>query len=248
MTDKDLDAPLRRRADAGRRPRGRAGDRGRALGPLHRRSDRGAAHAARGRAPAPAAAPALAPACRTCDRGLRGRGRARRAARQRGRRPDAAGTGTGTRQGAAGRARIVSVRSTSAHDYDPQRRTARSTRRRSSGRRPRPEHLVDDRELPATAVTKAKRTGRRRASTSTPSPTSTPRDMEILSRRRAGAPSSMPRPTAGPDDAPATSWKQVGGGTRREAQAALRAQHRRQALPLLPGLDHRAAAGRQPGR
>ena len=33
MTDKDLDAPLRRRAVAGRRPRGGAGDRGRAPGP-----------------------------------------------------------------------------------------------------------------------------------------------------------------------------------------------------------------------
>ena len=54
-------APLPRRPVAGRRPRGRAGDRGRALGHLDRRGDRGHPHAARPRPP-PAAVPHAPPA------------------------------------------------------------------------------------------------------------------------------------------------------------------------------------------
>ena len=49
-------APLRRRPVAGRRPRGRAGDRGRPLGHLDRRGHRGHPHAA-GPRPPPAAVP-----------------------------------------------------------------------------------------------------------------------------------------------------------------------------------------------
>ena len=112
-------APLPRHRHAGRRPRGGAGDRGRALGPVDRRGDRRAAHAAAVRAP-PAAVPHAPPAAGRSRSSLllavgaalvvlllkEGVDRAER------------GTGAGNIEAPAGE-QVVSVASTSANDYDP---------------------------------------------------------------------------------------------------------------------------------
>ena len=111
-------APPRRGRGRGR-PRGRARRRGLAHRHLDRRGDRGAAHAAGRRAPAAAAAAAAArarAAARPDDRG--GRRRASTCCSTRPPSARSAGTGAGHEHAAPGE-QIVSVKRTSANDYDP---------------------------------------------------------------------------------------------------------------------------------
>ena len=138
-------------------------------------------------------------------------------------------------------------RSTSAHDYDPQSADGEEHPERAPpGRRPRPGHVVDDRELqrradhegqrerpPGRRHLRRRQAGRQRHADGDPEQARLARRALRRARRRRCRRRST------------TGWTRVGGGSVTKAQAALRAQHRRHALPLLPGLDHRAAAGRQ---
>ena len=83
------------------------------------------------------------------------------------------------------------------------------------------------------------------ASTSTPSRRSTAARWRSRRPSRAGRWSSTARAREPPDEWPSDVWTRVGGGTVEQAQAELQARHRRPPLPLLPRLDHGAAAGRR---
>ena len=102
-------------------------------------------------------------------------------------------------------------------------------------------------------ATAARRSRARRASasTSTPRPASRPPRSRSTRRSPAGRPRSTSRPTAPRPTARPGRAARLEGGRRRQGQAqapALHVAHRRQALPLLPRLDHEAAARRRARR
>ena len=181
MTDKDLAPPLRRRPVAGRRPRGRAGDRGRPPGHLDRRGDRGHPHAA-GARQAPAAVPDAPPGLAA------GRDRAARAsarvivgcspcARCRTHAQRGTGAGQGRQADAGGHQDRLGRR---APPPTPTTRSATTTEHSDEASR-----AVDRDD--GTAWTTESYDGRHRgrgqgrasASTSTPSPRSRPSQMQI---------------------------------------------------------------------
>ena len=238
-------APLRRRHLAGRRPRGRAGARGRPPGHLDRRGHRGHPHAARPRPP-PAAVPdaPLAAGARDhrADR-RRGRDRDHRSSSARSRPRVERGTGPGRleqstpdrHQGRLGPARAPPTTTTrSATTRSTTRRLARVVDR-DDGTSWSTESYQDGLEgagktgvgiyidaKPKVAAVRCRSTRPTRAS-----------------RRR----STPPRPGPVPEVRP----RRLDEGRRRhrlEHRQALQARHRRHRVPLLPRLDHEARPGR----
>ena len=248
MTDKDLAHAPPRRRDARGRPRGRARRGGVAHRHVDRRGDRGPAHAAgraRRRLPLRLRLRAARPAADPDDR----RGRRRSSTCSSTRRPSApsAGTGSGQTKAAPGE-QIVSVKSTSANDFDPlgddKEEHGDEARLR---RRPGLRHRVDDRALRRQHAQQADRGAgrrplhRRRAVGQRP----LARDPDARAGLEAG---DLRREHPADGRVAQRGWTKLADGTVDEAQADVQARHRGPALPLLPRLDHRAAARQGPGR
>ncbi len=237
--------PPPRRGEPGARPRGRARRRGRAHGDVHGRGDRGAAHAARRHAPAPAAAAPPAHSGAAADPDDRGRRRGAVPAARPGRRSRAEGHGDGDHHGRARREDRVGQ----AHLGErlrPARRRRGALQRGVPGRRSGPGHRLDDRDLPERHAHEAgrrrpgRRPLRRRGAFGQRPPA---RDPDAHARLDRGAVRDARRPAG---ELARRRLDARRRRDRRQAQALVQARHRRPPLPLLPRLDHRAAAGRGP--
>ena len=166
----------------------------------------------------------------------------RRAARRWRRQARSAAPGTPRRSRPARLHAVLARPAAAAHDYDPYGGDGEHPEPGRRRGRPRPELDLDDRELrrgasspasPASGIyvdAKPRRRAQARSTIHTPTPGW--QGASLRRRRRPAAASSTP---AGRRSA-------VDADERRDARQA---RHRRQALPLLPGLDHEA---RRPDR
>ena len=214
-------------------------------GTLDRRGDRGPAHAAGRRAPprSRSGCGCASPCCCSSLMIAVAGARRRTCCSTRPSSAPSAAPAPGTSTPPPGE-QIVSVKRTSAPRLRPARRRRGARRRGAARRRPGPRHRVDDRELPERHAHQADRQARRRPLHRRRAVGERPPARDPDARARLADGDLRRRATTPPDEWPSDDWTKVGGGTVESRKQTLQARHRRPPLPLLPRLDHEAAARR----
>ena len=126
----------------------------------------------------------------------------------------------------------------------PARRRRRARRRGPPRRRQGPRHGLDHRELQRRHARRQgrRRPLRRRRARASPPPRSRSTRPSPAGRSRSTSRPTVTRPTAPP--AQGGEWQKVGGGTVKRKRQRFKLRTERQAVPLLPRVDHEAPAGR----